>query len=115
MTREMTRQEAEEWIRRLLREHLYWQKQLELPFPKRAIPDADKTDDHDAFKAHFARLGENGRSVSLDVLVEAQAWRGPGQDGGECGLAHLKWLAAQIGAGQLHQIAGVGKHPRVGA
>ena len=42
-----------------------------------------------------------------DVRVEAQAGPRFGQDGGECHLAHLKRIAAQVGAVQLDQIEGV--------
>ena len=42
-----------------------------------------------AFEAHLADVREYGGTVGLDVLVEAQARRSSGENGGERGLAHL--------------------------
>ena len=43
---------------------------------------------HDAFQAHLASAGEQGRAVGLDMLVETQAGRGPSNSHGSRGRAH---------------------------
>jgi hypothetical protein len=52
-------------------------------------------------------MGENGRAVALDMLVEPDARAGLGQDGCERGLAELKRITPQVVAVRLEQVEGV--------
>ena len=52
-------------------------------------------------------MAENGLYVGLDMLVDADAGTGFGQQRGQCGLTHLKRLAAQIVAVQFEQVKGI--------
>src|SRR5262249_10248282 len=70
---------------------------------------------HDAFESHLARMGEDGRAVALDVLVEAQAKASFGQHTSKRGLADLKRIAPQVVAVQLNEVEGVQKHANVSA
>jgi hypothetical protein len=45
-------------------------------------------------------MGEDGRTVALDMLVEPDAGAGLGQDGCERGLADLERVTAQVVAVQ---------------
>src|SRR5262249_59815302 len=47
---------------------------------------------HDAFEPHLARVGEEGRAVAFQMLVEAQAKASFGQHTSKCGLAHFQRL-----------------------
>jgi hypothetical protein len=60
---------------------------------------------HYTFEAHLAGMGENGRAVALDMLIEPDA--GAGHDRRERGLADLKRITAQVVAVQFDQIEGV--------
>src|SRR5262249_7958440 len=62
---------------------------------------------NNAFEAKLAGMGEDGRAVALDMLVEPDAGAGLGHDRCERGLADLKRIAPQIVAVQLDQIEGV--------
>src|SRR5262245_52070286 len=62
---------------------------------------------HDAFQAHLAGVGEDGRAVALNMLVEPDAGAGLGHDRRERGLADLKRIAPQVVAIQLDQVEGV--------
>ena len=63
---------------------------------------------HDAFeKSPLAGVGEDGRAVALDMLVEAQAKASFGQRTSKRGLADLKRIAPQVVAVQLDQVEGV--------
>src|SRR6516225_12212040 len=44
---------------------------------------------HDALESHLAGMGENGRAVAFDMLVEAQAKASLGQHTSKRGLAHF--------------------------
>src|SRR6516164_7753030 len=61
----------------------------------------------DAFEAKLAGMGEDGRAVALDMLVESDAGAGPGHDRCERGLADLKRIMPQVVAVQLDQVEGV--------
>ena len=50
----------------------------------------------DAFKTHFASMGENGRAVAFNMLVEPDTGAGLGQDGCERRLADLERVTAQV-------------------
>jgi hypothetical protein len=52
-------------------------------------------------------MAEYGRPIRLDMFADADAGTALGQQRGQCGLAHLKRLAAQIVAVQLDQIEGI--------
>src|SRR6516162_7646380 len=52
-------------------------------------------------------MGEDGRAVALDMLVESDAGAGPGHDRCERGLADLKRIMPQVVAVQLDQVEGV--------
>jgi hypothetical protein len=52
-------------------------------------------------------MGENGRAVALDMLVEPDAGASLGQDRCERGLADHKRIAPQIIAIQLDQVEGI--------
>ena len=58
-------------------------------------------------------MGEDGRAIALDMLVEPQAGGGLGEDRSERGLADLERIAAQIVAVQLEQIEGVEEHASI--
>ena len=49
-------------------------------------------------------MGENGRPVALDMLVEAQAKASFGQHTSKRGLADLKQITPQVVAIQLDQV-----------
>ena len=51
---------------------------------------------HDPFKPHLAGMGEDGRAVALDVLVEPDAGSGLGHDRCKRGLADRKPIAPEI-------------------
>ena len=61
----------------------------------------------DAFETKLAGIGEDGRAVALDMLVESDAGAGPGHDRCERGLADLKRIMPQVVAVQLDQVEGV--------
>jgi len=52
-------------------------------------------------------MGEDGRAVAPDVLVEPDTGAGLGQDRRERGLADLKRITPQVVAVQLDQVEGV--------
>src|SRR5262249_45489907 len=60
-------------------------------------------------------MGENGRPVALDMLVEPDAGARLGHDRRERGLADLKRIAPQIVAVQLDQVEGVEENAFVSA
>src|SRR5262249_50498342 len=62
---------------------------------------------HDAFESHLAGVGEDGRAVALDMLVEAQAKASFGQHTSKRGLAHFQRVTPQVVAIQLDQVEGV--------
>src|SRR5262249_2581512 len=66
---------------------------------RRVLPLRD-----DAFEAKLAGVGEDGRAVTLDMLVEPDAELGLGHDRCEHGLADLKWIAPQVVAIQLDEV-----------
>src|SRR5436190_2029056 len=51
---------------------------------------------HDAFEPHLAGMGEHGRAVALDMLVEPNTGTGLTQDRCERGLADLKRITPQV-------------------
>ena len=60
-------------------------------------------------------MGEDGRAIALDMLIEPHAGSGLGQDRCERGLADLKRIAPQVVTVQLDQVEGVQKHAVVSA
>ena len=52
-------------------------------------------------------MGEDGRAVAFDMLVEPDARAGLGHDRCERGLADLKWITPQVVAVQFNQVEGV--------
>src|SRR5262245_41808596 len=62
---------------------------------------------HDALQPHLAGMGKHGRSVRLDVGIEAQTWSGALDQRCQGGLAGVEGLAPQIVAVQLNQVEGV--------
>src|SRR5262249_10561165 len=58
----------------------------------------------DAFEAHLAGVGEDGRAVALEVLIEADAEAGLGHDRCERGLADLKRITPEIVAVLLDRV-----------
>jgi hypothetical protein len=52
-------------------------------------------------------MGEDGRAVAFDMLVEPDAGAGLGQNRCERGLADLKRITPQVVAVQLNQVEGV--------
>ena len=52
-------------------------------------------------------MGEDGRAVALDMLVEPNAGAGFGQHARKCGLADLKRIVPQVVAIQLDRIESV--------
>src|SRR6516164_972744 len=69
----------------------------------------------DAFEAELAGMGEDGRAVAFDMLVEPDAGAGLGHDRGERGLADLKRIAPQVVAVQLDEVEGVEEDALVSA
>ena len=61
----------------------------------------------DAFEPELAGMGEDGRAIALDMLVEPDTGAGLGQDRCERGLADLKRITPQVIAVQLDQIESV--------
>ena len=49
-------------------------------------------------------MGEDGRAVALDMLVEPETGTGLGQDRCERGLADLQRITAQVVAVQLDEV-----------
>src|SRR5262249_50054541 len=68
-----------------------------------------------AFEAKLAGMGEDGRAVALDMLIESNAGADLGHDRCESGLADLKRIAPQIVAVQLDEVEGVEKDALVSA
>src|SRR5262249_26773297 len=68
-----------------------------------------------AFEAKLAGVGEDGRAVALQMLVEAQARASFGQHTSKRGLADLKRITPQVVAVQLDEVEGVQKHAIVSA
>ena len=60
-------------------------------------------------------MGEDGRAVAFDMLVEPDAGAGLGHDRGERGLADLKRIAPQVVAVQLDEVEGVEEYALVRA
>src|SRR5262249_34296218 len=60
-----------------------------------------------AFEAKLASVGENGRPVALDMLVEAEAKASFGQHTSKRGLTDLKRITPQVVAVQLDEVEGV--------
>ena len=60
-------------------------------------------------------MGEDGRAVALDMLIEPDAGAGLGHDRCERGLADLKRIAPQIVAVQLDEVEGVEEYAVVSA
>ena len=58
---------------------------------------------------------EDGRAITLDMLIEPDARAGLGHDRCERGLADLKRVAPQVVAVQLDQVEGIEKDALVGA
>jgi hypothetical protein len=52
-------------------------------------------------------MGEDGRAVALDMLVEPDAGAGLGHDRCERGLADLKRIAPEVVAVQFDEVEGV--------
>src|SRR5262249_49556488 len=69
----------------------------------------------DAFETKLAGVGEEGRAVALDMLVEPDAGLGLGHDRCERGLADLKRIAPQGVAVQLDEVEGVEEYTLVSA
>src|SRR5262249_35819086 len=66
-------------------------------------------------QAKLAGMGEDGRAVALDMLVEPDAGAGLGHDRCERGLADPKRIAPQVVAVQLDEVEGVEKDAPVSA
>src|SRR6516165_3294733 len=60
-----------------------------------------------AFEPHLAGMGEDGRAIAFDMLVEPDAGARLGQHARKRGLADLKRIAPQIIAIQLDEVEGV--------
>ena len=52
-------------------------------------------------------MGEDGRAIALDMLIEPDAGAGLGHDRCERGLTDLKRITPQVIAVQLDQVEGV--------
>src|SRR5262245_15493345 len=63
----------------------------------------------------LAGVGEDGRAVALDMLIEPDAEAGLGHDRRERGLADLKRIAPQVVAVQLDEVEGVEEYALVRA
>jgi hypothetical protein len=74
--------------------------------PRRAVGGVLALRD-DAFEAKLAGMGEDGRAVALDMLVEPDARASLGHDRCERGLADLERVTAQVVAVQFDQVEGV--------
>src|SRR5262249_37603466 len=61
----------------------------------------------DAFEAKLAGVGEDGRAVALDMLVEPDAGACLGHDRCERGFANLKWIVPQVVTVQFDEVEGV--------
>ena len=62
---------------------------------------------HNALESHLAGVGEDGRAVAFQMLVEAQAKASFGQRTSKRGLAHFQGIAPQVVAVQFDQVEGV--------
>jgi hypothetical protein len=58
-------------------------------------------------------MGEDGRAVALDMLIEPDAGAGLGHDRRERGLADLKRITPQVVAVQFDQVKGVEEYALV--
>jgi hypothetical protein len=65
---------------------------------------------HDTFEPHLAGMGEDGRAVAFDMLVEPDTRASLGHDRRERGLADLERVTAQVIAVQLDEVEGVEEH-----
>src|SRR5262249_19373229 len=70
---------------------------------------------HDAFESYLAGVGEDGRAVALDMLVEAEAQASFGQHASKRGLAHFQRITPHVIAVQFNEVEGVQKHAIVSA
>src|SRR6516225_7583069 len=70
---------------------------------------------HDAFESHLAGVGEDGRAVALDMLVEPDAGAGLGHDRCKLGLADRKRITPQVVAVQFDEVEGVEEYLVVSA
>jgi hypothetical protein len=52
-------------------------------------------------------MGEDGRAIAFDMLVEPDAWADLGQHHFQRGLADLKRIAPQVVAVQFDKVEGV--------
>jgi hypothetical protein len=57
-----------------------------------------------AFEAELASVGEDGRAIPLDVLVEPDAGASLGQHARKRGLADLKRIAPQVVTVQFDKV-----------
>src|SRR5262249_42480885 len=64
---------------------------------------------------HLAGVGEDGRAVALDMLVEPDAGAGLGHNRRERGLADLKRIAPEVVAVQLDEVERVEEYALVSA
>ena len=62
---------------------------------------------YDAFEAELAGMGEDGRAVAFDMLIEPHPRPSLGQHARKLGLTDLKRIAPQVIAVQLDQIESV--------
>ena len=60
-------------------------------------------------------MGEDGRAIALNMLVEAEAKASFGQHTSKRGLADLKRIAPQVVAVQFDQVEGVEEYAVVSA
>src|SRR5215510_9494768 len=60
-------------------------------------------------------MGEDGRAVALDMLIEPDAGSSLGHDRCKRGLADLKRVAPQVVTVQLDEVEGVEEYARVSA
>jgi hypothetical protein len=70
---------------------------------------------HDAFEPQLAGMGEEGRAIALDMLVEPEAGASLGQHARKRGLADLKRIAPQVVAVQFDEVEGVEEYAPVSA
>ena len=60
-------------------------------------------------------MGEDGRAVAIDMLIEPDAGAGLGHDRCERGLADLKRITPQVVAVQFDKVGGVEEYAVVSA
>src|SRR6516164_570709 len=105
---------GEDSIAELCRKERINQKPV-LPLVEGVPGGGQETARYDAFEPELAGMGEDGRAIAFDMLVEPDAGASLGQHARKRGLAGLKRIAPQVVAVQFDEVEGVEEYAVVSA